>query len=60
MPIHNAIMVELDQKLTKRRRPESVVAIDDARVIGVDEKEGLLDFGPMRRLQEIRGALLMK
>jgi putative SbcD/Mre11-related phosphoesterase len=34
--------------------------IDDARVIGVDEKEGLLDFGPMKRLQEIRGALLMK
>src|SRR5213595_606447 len=34
--------------------------IDDARVIGVDEKEGLLDFGPMKRLQEISGALLMK
>jgi len=34
--------------------------IDEARVIGVDEKEGLLDFGPMKRLQEISGALLMK
>ena len=34
--------------------------IDDARVIGVDEKEGLLDFGPASRLKSIRGALLMK
>src|SRR2546423_13834837 len=34
--------------------------IDDARVIGVDEKEGLLDFGPVSRLKSIRGALLMK
>src|SRR5438067_10071710 len=34
--------------------------IDEARVLGVDEKEGLLDFGPMKRLQEISGALLMK
>jgi len=35
-------------------------SIDDARVIGVDEKEGLLDFGRVRRLKEIRAALLMK
>ena len=34
--------------------------IDEARVIGVDEKEGLLDFGHVRRLKEIRAALLMK
>ncbi|MCI4371737.1 MAG: metallophosphoesterase [Thermoplasmata archaeon] len=34
--------------------------IDDARVIGVDEKEGLLDFGSVSRLKSIRGALLMK
>src|SRR5439155_40496 len=34
--------------------------IDDARAIGVDEKEGLLDFGPVSRLKSIRGALLMK
>jgi len=34
--------------------------IDEARVIGVDEKEGLLDFGPVSRLKSIRGALLMK
>src|SRR5207247_10326233 len=32
--------------------------IDDERVIGVDEKEGLLDFGPVSRLKSIRGALL--
>ncbi len=34
--------------------------IDDARVIGVDEKEGLLDFGRVRTLKSIRAALLMK
>ncbi len=34
--------------------------IDDARVIGVDEEEGLLDFGRVRTLKEIRAALLMK
>lgn len=34
--------------------------IEDARVIGVDEKEGLLDFGPMYGLKAIRAALLMK
>lgn len=34
--------------------------IDDARVIGVDEKEGLLDFGRVRTLKGIRAALLMK
>ncbi len=34
--------------------------IDDARVIGVDEKEGLLDFGRVRGLKAIRAALLMK
>jgi len=34
--------------------------IDDARVIGVEEKEGLLDFGRMRDLKRIRAALLMK
>ena len=34
--------------------------IDDARVIGVDEKEGLLDFGRVAGLKEIRGALLLK
>lgn len=34
--------------------------IDDARVIGVDEKEGLLDFGRVRDLRQIRAALLMK
>jgi len=35
-------------------------SIDDARVIGVDEQEGLLDFGRVRGLKEIRAALLMK
>jgi metallophosphoesterase superfamily enzyme len=34
--------------------------IDDARVIGVDEKEGLLDFGRVRTLKSMRAALLMK
>jgi hypothetical protein len=34
--------------------------IDDARVIGVDEREGLLDFGRVRALKEIRATLLMK
>lgn len=34
--------------------------IDDARVIGVDENEGLLDFGRVRGLKELRAALLMK
>jgi len=34
--------------------------IDDARVIGVDENEGLLDFGRVRDLRSIRAALLMK
>jgi len=34
--------------------------IDDARVIGVDEKEGLLDFGRVRDLRQVRAALLMK
>ena len=34
--------------------------IDDARVIGVDEREGLLDFGRVRDLKSIRAALLMK
>ncbi len=34
--------------------------IDDARVIGVDEGEGLLDFGRVRGLKAIRAALLMK
>ena len=34
--------------------------IDDARVIGVDEKEGLLDFGPIDGLKAVRAALLMK
>lgn len=35
-------------------------SIEDARVIGVDEKEGLLDFGRVRGLKQIRAALLMK
>lgn len=34
--------------------------IDEARVIGVDEKEGLLDFGRVRGLKALRAALLMK
>src|SRR2546425_796004 len=34
--------------------------IDDARVIGVDEKEGLLDFGTVDGLKSMRAALLMK
>jgi len=34
--------------------------IDDARVIGVDEREGLLDFGRVRDLRQVRAALLMK
>lgn len=34
--------------------------IDDAHVIGADEKEGLLDFGRVRGLKELRAALLMK
>jgi putative SbcD/Mre11-related phosphoesterase len=34
--------------------------IDDARVIGVDEREGLLDFGHVRGLKQLRAALLMK
>lgn len=34
--------------------------IDDARVIGVDEREGLMDFGRVRDLKSIRAALLMK
>jgi len=34
--------------------------IGDARVIGVDEREGLLDFGRVRDLREIRAALLLK
>ena len=34
--------------------------IDGARVIGVDEKEGLLDFGHVRGLKAIRAALLLK
>ncbi len=34
--------------------------IDVARVIGVDENEGLLDFGRVRGLKQIRAALLMK
>src|SRR5207245_1872457 len=34
--------------------------IDDARVIGVDEKEGLLDFGNVDGLKSTRAALLMK
>jgi len=34
--------------------------IDDARVIGVDEKEGLLDFGNVDGLKSMRAALLMK
>ncbi len=34
--------------------------IDDARVIGVDEKEGLLDFGHVDGLKSMRAALLMK
>lgn len=35
-------------------------SIDDARVIGVDEKEGLLDFGHVRELRDLRATLLMK
>ncbi len=34
--------------------------IDDARVIGVDEKEGLMEFGKVSTLRSIRGALLLK
>jgi hypothetical protein len=34
--------------------------IEDARVIGVDEKEGLLDFGRVRELRDLRATLLMK
>ncbi len=34
--------------------------IDGARVIGVDEKEGLLEFGRVSTLKSIRAALLMK
>ena len=34
--------------------------IDDARVIGVDEREGLLDFGRVANLRESTAALLMK
>src|SRR2546422_134288 len=34
--------------------------IDDARVIGVDENEGLLDFGDVEGLKSMRAALLMK
>lgn len=34
--------------------------IGDARVIGVDEREGLLDFGRVQGLREIRAALLLK
>ena len=34
--------------------------IDDARVIGVDEKEGLLDFGRVQGLKATRAALLLK
>ena len=34
--------------------------IDEARVIGVDETEGLLDFGRVRGLKELRAALLLK
>lgn len=34
--------------------------IDGARVIGVDEREGLMDFGHVRDLKGIRAALLMK
>ena len=34
--------------------------IDDARVIGVDEREGLMDFGRVAGLKRIRAALLMK
>jgi uncharacterized protein len=34
--------------------------IDDARVIGVDEKEGLLDFGRVARLKELQASLLLK
>ncbi len=36
------------------------IPIDDARVIGVDENEGLLDFGRVEGLKAIRAALLMK
>ncbi len=36
------------------------IPIDDARVIGVDEKEGLLDFGAVGGLKAMRAALLMK
>ncbi len=34
--------------------------IDEARVIGVDEHEGLMEFGRVRGLKEISAALLMK
>jgi len=34
--------------------------IEDARVIGVDETEGLLDFGRVRDLRKVRATLLMK
>ncbi len=36
------------------------IPIDDARVIGVDEREGLLDFGRVAGLKAMRAALLMK
>ena len=34
--------------------------IEDARLIGADDKEGLLDFGLVRKLKSIRATLLMK
>ncbi len=36
------------------------VSIDDARTLGVDENEGLLDFGRVADLRSIRAALLLK
>ena len=34
--------------------------IDDARVIGVDEREGLMEFGRVGRLKDLRASLLLK
>lgn len=34
--------------------------LDDARVVGIDDREGLLDFGRVRDLKSIRASLLMK
>ena len=36
------------------------IDVDEARVIGIDEKEGLLEFGRVAALQEADASLLLR